>query len=543
MPKTFTGPDGQDYDFPDEMSEDQIKSVFRQKFGGPTTTPADYEARDAVAARPSVPGFKAPKMEESAFGEPSDGVTIGGMKLKQPSLTDVASPEIGALKGVGQSAWGASEAINKGARWLANKAGLGAQADKYLPEMPDAPKALEPHGIGENVGNVIENVAEFAAPEGKILEGFDAAAKLPKIGKLVSKLAKPLTHGAIAGAQEYVKSGGDADKALTSGVSTAAFSPVVSKVGDVISGVANKALNNVLNVSAKEFRYGRNPIEGVIREGITANSMPELEQKLSNSLTTRGQQIEHYLQQFSHNKIDATNLINDPINRAQNLAMADGNDALFQRLESLRRGLTQVHGVTAPVGRLQTSQLSTVGMPQKVLTDFEPAQLHKVKTAIGKQTRWYGTDAVENVLNDVKKEIYGNLNEAINNAAPGVRDLQNHWGELLSAHKGVQKEIANRAAGKLNASAIVRHSVAPAAGAIVGGISGGREHYGRDAAIGAAAGAAAENPAIVTRLAQASRTKLPGLAARYFGGKGIANTINAATSNADKASHKQQKSR
>src|ERR1700727_2398105 len=37
MTQTFAGPDGQNYDFPDNMSMDDIKSVFNNKFGGPNS--------------------------------------------------------------------------------------------------------------------------------------------------------------------------------------------------------------------------------------------------------------------------------------------------------------------------------------------------------------------------------------------------------------------------------------------------------------------------------------------------------------------------
>lgn len=518
MPQTYTGPDGQDYDFPDGMNEDAIRDVFRQKFGGPKQA----NAPDYAATRPSSPdeNVKANLIQPGAMQESGLGTAYSAAKSAGGVAEDIGA---GALKSAGSTVYGAAKTLRKSGDAF-NAAG-GRQAPELAP-LPDISKRLTPTNTAQKIGAGAEQIGEFLLPETKLAKGADAiegAAKgIPYVEKLAKLGAKPALDAAYAGAHEYTNSGGDTDKAKTAaetaGVMSGVVNPMIRSASD---SIVPKLLNNVLNVGKKEFRYGRDPIQGVIDEGITANSMKDLHQKIGQRLTQRGQEIEQYLQPFAAHKIDATNAIMQPINEAKNLAVADGNDALFSRLESLERGLTKVHGITPPAGRLGASQLSTQGQVNKVLTDFEPAQLHRVKTAIGKQTKWTGTDNVENVLNDVKKRIYGNLNDEISNVAPGVREMQNRYGELLSAHHGVEDEIAKRASQKLDP---LRTRNLILEGILGGGFGFGHPGAGAGAAATVlGADLAAKSPAVVTRLAKVSSSPIPGTIARAAVTKSASN--------------------
>src|SRR5205085_7500406 len=83
-------------------------------------------------------------------------------------------------------------------------------------------------------------------------------------------------------------------------------------------------------------------------------------------------------------------------------------------------------------------------MGPKKLT-LTPVEMHVLKRQIGDATTWHGAE-FEDSLNQVKADMYRNLNEEIKSGTPEVEPLQDRYGNLLEARKAAIREAARHAA-------------------------------------------------------------------------------------------------
>ncbi len=403
----------------------------------------------------------------------------------------------GTYKQIGKKAYGATKLTNEAIRKVAPS----------VPPMPSEadlgsaigvkPDFLEPTNTMQKAGGVSEDVGEFLLPAGEIAKGAEATKAAlggGRLAKLAALGVRSAGEGAVSGAQELFKTA-DVEKAGSAATTQAATSAAMGPIGAGASWLGKRAFANILKTAATDFRFGRDPVEAVRNSGIVANSLGDLHDKLATELTETGQTIRSLVDQspnattFDRTKV--AQLIRDPISTQMSAVQKFGGSAV-------------------PLSRMRAS-LSAEAANAQTLGD-----LHELKTSIGHQIRWAGESQIENARQAALREIYGRLNSFIDTNAPGVKDVQAHYGGILAAGKSVDKEIALRSRAKVN---FPFFSVA----GLGLGLQLGHPVVGSIGLMTRTANAGLKQPAVVTRLAKLgdpAYATAGRAAARYLLGRG-----------------------
>lgn len=203
-------------------------------------------------------------------------------------------------------------------------------------------------------------------------------------------------------------------------------------------------LNWVLRSSPEAFNYARDPGRRIAEEGYVAASKKDLLGQIGDGLKDAGAAIEKHLADPAVDKpvIDLTNAIHEPIDKAKNLALAGGNQALYRNLETLEDGLTKSFGPVnranfTGVGHTRSTLVPNAELP---LTNFTPLEANRMKQFVGESARWTG-DSQFDQLSPVKRQIYGLINNEVEKAAPGIKAVNQKYGELLDAHQSLDHAI------------------------------------------------------------------------------------------------------
>lgn len=336
------------------------------------------------------------------------------------------------------AAKGAVETVAYGAPGLVNRAIRAIPGADYLvPRYPEAPKELQPQGVGETLGNVLERAAEFMVPGGAIKRAGNVAeaataarmAGAPRAAKALALGERAAIEGAANAAITSSQGGSDTEAGVVGAISAA--TPIGLKALESLRKYAPRLMNPILAPGMASFRFGRNPGQAVVDEGIVANSREQLLAKISFTRQKIGQAMDPVINNptVAAQQINVQPLINGPIDDAMKAAAEMGERELVTKLNDLRKGLLTEWRVFG--GKLQQT-----GKFKRV--NLSPAEANKLKQNIGEKTRWTG-EAFNSDLNDVRVKIYENLKEAIEQVAPEMKSLNSRWGNLLEAEKSLMR--------------------------------------------------------------------------------------------------------
>jgi hypothetical protein len=70
---------------------------------------------------------------------------------------------------------------------------------------------------------------------------------------------------------------------------------------------------------------------------------------------------------------------------------------------------------------------------------WAPLEANTIKQEIGQSTNWAGRERVGELVDPIKKQVYGQLKDSVNTAAPGAADLNERLTNLLAAQTDVNK--------------------------------------------------------------------------------------------------------
>ena len=378
----------------------------------------------------------------SDLGAKPEGRTSGGVSgswAEDPSsgiLSAAADVGKGALKGVGHTLAGMFSLLGP----AAGPIGVIAQPYARQAEKSDA---LKPQGTAQTAGYIGEQVGEFLLPAGaeaKVAKGAEEAIEAVKLGPVLQKwlgigvkaAASAASTAGVAAVQH-----GDVPTAAALG----AAGPIAETfVGPLATALSEKLparlVNSLIRPGLKDFNFGKNPGGGVAPEGIVAASADGLAQKIVSQKHTIGSAIDAQLQTpaVAAKIIDTQPLIDGPIDAAVKEAVKAGNQKLADRILALREGLTSEFAMNA-----EKRIVKAADRPLR-MSPFDAAQL---KRGIGSQTKWVdpATEPFNETLNHIRVQIYGNLNDAIDAAAPGTKALNGRYANLLSAEKSLEKAV------------------------------------------------------------------------------------------------------
>jgi len=220
--------------------------------------------------------------------------------------------------------------------------------------------------------------------------GFDVSQNLQE-GKTGAAAAAP-GLGAALGAVPVVGAGASAIK------------KGVQKIG---AEQAPRIINSLIKPLQKDFAYGKNPGRAVAEEGIKAGSFDELVMKISQSRQKAGQEIGDLGKKLEGKVVLNLQDALLPINDAMETAAKQNNSTLLQRLDSVKRSITEnlVKGVDEAGNPIITSS----GSRNLAAASFKEAR--EMMRSIGDVTAFTGNPSDDKLVNSALKRVYGKMKE------------------------------------------------------------------------------------------------------------------------------------
>lgn len=271
---------------------------------------------------------------------------------------------------------------------------------------------------GEGMESKVGRIAMRTAPT-MALAGLTGGASIP---------AQMALGGASLGGQALAEGASPTSAALqgTVGAVTAGVAP---KVAAVAKDLAPRVVNSLIKPLAKQFRFGRDPGRGIVNEGITALTRPQLAQQITGKLDELGQAIHQKLVEptVAAKVIDIKPALAE-VDRAIAEGAKRGEKALLSRLQDLRQALT--HELDPVTGEW------SIAKP----TSLSPLNAHQLKRELGDAAKWTG-QAFDNEVNQARVAVYRKLNELIDTAAPGTKALQARYADMLTAKSSLERAM------------------------------------------------------------------------------------------------------
>lgn len=397
---------------------------------------------------------------------------------------------VGSLKGIGSSLAGAEKLGGKILDAPLRLFGAKPLVEKGLLQEEQEKGTFEAKTTAEKVGKGAEQIAEFFLPipggakarfAGQVLEKAPALARFGKAAIGVGKDAVDVaTRSAIQkGSTEDV--GKDIALAGAFGAVGKGASGALSRLK---TPVAQKLIDSLIKPLQKDLAYGKNPSKGILDEGIVANSLEDLSQKVFQRRQEIGSQISAAVK-ASNKRIDLTDAltpINQAIINAQKVPRT--NAAIIQRLQDTRADLMGAIGAG-------TNLLSAT----KALNAVSAEKAFEFKKLVGDITRFTGNPTDDKVVNAALKRTYGLVKEKMNKAVNGLDNLNERYANLTSA------EIAAKYRGQIEQ----RQSLVSLKGNLTGG----------SALIAFVASGGSTIPAVLAGLAGSQLDKIVGSAAVF----------------------------
>lgn len=294
-----------------------------------------------------------------------------------------------------------------------------------------------PQTTAERLGAGTEQAAELLLPVGKV-------GTAAKIG-----------IGALQGAGSVAAH----EAGTTQGINPtdvgigAAFGAMAPAAEGAIRGLANSklargAVNESMMASARDVAYG-NPAKALLNENIATPFTGDLEafkDAVRNGATLQGaadaaggriaavsdriNQLKPQLDQVlaaSKSKIPA-NVLTDPIDRGIAAIQAD-------------RGITaqDAQSAISELQAMKQAALKVPTVPGATATSWAPLEANAVKNDIGGSINWAGKERVGELVDPIRRQVYGNLKNAINQSAPGSAQLNERLTNLYAAQEDINK--------------------------------------------------------------------------------------------------------
>lgn len=400
MAKNVAMPDGSVVEFPDTMSDDAIGSAIKTNGFG------QAKGSDVPQGLPGLP--KPPNPIDTAPEE--SGLETGS--LISPNPEENNQPP-GLFSSDPMSVRALARAANSAKNTIAGAppALYHALTDPKTPDEPNLPGHILP-ALNRLAVKPAVNAAEWygQAAQGKVPAPLDQALSVAP-------------EGIGAGAGNVL---------LGKAMEAAKLPDAASKY--VREEIPSRLMNSVLRTKPKGYNYGRDPGAGVVAEGLTGSTKSGLLDSISSRLGETGKQIDFQLSDPAVNKpvVDVTNSVIDPINEMEAAAIKGKNLDLADRLSDLRNRLTH------DFARDPSGKLIPTGTTK--LSGLTPLEANALKQNIGEMAKWTGKPEIDE-LSPAIHQIYGRINNAIEDAAPGIKATNKRYAELKSAQESLDHSI------------------------------------------------------------------------------------------------------
>lgn len=337
------------------------------------------------------------------------------------------------------------------------------------------------------------------------------------VGKILSSLPVRAAESAIIGSTYQVGDNLVHDRPVGDNVkSTALFSAFIPVGAEALSKIGQKfaspvvqyltkklpaqLINSDIKPLEKEFSFGKNPGEGIVEEGITANSKQDLVDKIQ--------------QKKSDIWKEATAILKDPkiasktadvsqttgiVDKAITDAVKGGkqNQSLINGLINFKETLTDGFNLDAEGKIVSTGQT-------RDLSKLSVADRQLLKQQIGENTMWTGA-GFDKEINQVKSKVYRALDQSIDTDAPGMAKTNSRYANMLSAQKAAERQVLRE-----SKAGLVKNASRFGIGAgIVGALVTGNYKVAGEIALAGLVEEGATSVAARTRVAQFLRALAP----------------------------------
>lgn len=221
----------------------------------------------------------------------------------------------------------------------------------------------------------------------------------------------------------------------------------VGKISSVLShldeGPAAIFINSLIKPLEKDFRFGKNPGLGVAQEKLVANSLPDLEKQVAQRLHDIGTEIGEKVTQVDPSNTADYSSVLKPFDDAINKAAEGGpnNQALITRLQNAKDALQ--YEMEVRQGNIVPKLDAETNAPiSQNLTDFNAAQGNSLKQKIGGLRKWNGTPSEDTIYNRAVTKAYQTANNIVEQQAPGIKQLNSRYANLLSAQSAIERRTS-----------------------------------------------------------------------------------------------------
>jgi len=189
--------------------------------------------------------------------------------------------------------------------------------------------------------------------------------------------------------------------------------------------LAVSEVNALLKPKTVNYVYGKNPGKAVIDEGITGKTFEEIHGQLENKLEEVGKLYEPVLAAHQKVRINVDAFTN-PLDVAMAKARRNPrtNKALITRLENAKRDLRMELD-----NEMTGEALPGAGSFKKM----SPKDALELKRAIGEITKFTADIQEDNIVNAALKQSYHMVDNKLDLAVPGIKQLNERWANLLGA--------------------------------------------------------------------------------------------------------------
>jgi hypothetical protein len=272
-----------------------------------------------------------------------------------------------------------------------------------------------------------------------------ALSIVPAVGPAISQVAERYERGDASGAAT------DVAAMIGSEYAPEVLGKTAKGVGKLAETVAPESMNALLRAGKQSnYLYGKNPGRAFIDEGI----------KIPKNSITLGGQLEnlHGQLEIAQDNLTAQlkTALSEPSVAAKRIDIVPGVKSAIadaKKFVSKQTGL-DVPKYTDELTKLEDSILTrydSQGNPTGKITGtkLSPSEVADVKKSLGKNTQWrvLPTDPeiqLKTYLNGVRKKIYGQLADTVQNAAPNadVKALNQRLANSIEAQGLLEKRIA-----------------------------------------------------------------------------------------------------
>lgn len=228
-----------------------------------------------------------------------------------------------------------------------------------------------------------------------------------------------------------------------------ALSATKGVIGNALGSTADGIIGSLIKPLDKNFAYGKDPIRGILDEGITANSFEQLSEKVGQTRQDIGSQIGDIGDKLTESgaTLDLSKALN-PLDTAMRRAASLGNQPLVDSIFSVKQSLT--HDMGLITDKVTGRPIVQAGI-EKDLSNLDYSQAVKFLSDITDHTKFTGNPSDDKALNATTKQAYGVVREIMNNTADKVdpqigselRNLNSRYSDISSAQLAINhRELA-----------------------------------------------------------------------------------------------------